>query len=875
MPASLILRDIRKSYGSTEIIRGIDLTVAPGEFVALVGPSGCGKSTLLRMIAGLEEITSGELRFDDSVVNDWDPARRRVGMVFQSYALYPHMTVEQNVGFGLKLAGTPPAELAARVDQALHVLQLTALRKHRPSQLSGGQRQRVAIGRAIVRNPNVFLFDEPLSNLDAALRGQMRLEIGKLHQQLKNTVIYVTHDQVEAMTLADRIVVLEGGLVRQVGRPMDLYEHPANRFVAGFIGTPTMGFLAGQVTAAGSGGMAVALDGAAGRVVTVPARAASPAVGAAVTLGVRPEHCTVCPVDQAVLPGTVVMLERLGADTFAFLDVPGAPAPIAVRLGGADAGVAPGQRVGLRFDSDRAHVFADDGTALAKAAPSTDRVTAPAMIPASASPAVPPLGSEPFRPQFHFTARRNWINDPNGLVWFDGEYHLFFQHNPHGIDWGHMSWGHAVSTDLLHWRELAVAIPESDHMIFSGSVVVDRDNVSGLGDGRTPPMLAFYTAYHPGSEIQAQHLAVSQDRGRTFTAYALNPVIDLGATDFRDPKVFWHAPSGAWIMAAVLARRQVVQFYRSANLRDWVLAGEFGGHGAVAGQWECPDLIQVGVDGDDRQAHWVLKVDVDTGLLAGGSGAQYFVGAFDGHRFVLDPQRGNPAGDPVDCGPDFYAAVTWGDLPPDQPGPVWIGWQSNHQSGKAYPTMPWRGALSLPRQVFLFEEAGRWRLGQRLIGALDDLRQAGTMLPPVTLDDGDQTVVPLPGAGFSQSLRLIDRGAGRIALTLHDHDHALLTMTFDLPAGTIAFDRHASAVCPQDSFARLTTTQMPASGAVDLTIVCDAGLVEIVIAGGRRIWTGVVFPPGPLHLVMRATAGTARVEAIAGWTLRRSIDFVT
>ncbi|MDE1918811.1 MAG: sn-glycerol-3-phosphate ABC transporter ATP-binding protein UgpC [Sphingomonadales bacterium] len=367
MPASLDLCDIRKSFGSTEIIKGVSLTIAPGEFIVFVGPSGCGKSTLLRMIAGLEDITSGQLRFDDVVVNDWDPARRRIGMVFQSYALYPHMSVEQNIGFGLKLAKKSKAEIMVRVDQALSVLQLTPLRHHKPSQLSGGQRQRVAIGRAIVRNPNVFLFDEPLSNLDAALRGQMRMEIGKLHQHLKNTVIYVTHDQVEAMTLADRIVVFEGGVIRQVGTPVELYDHPANRFVAGFIGTPTMGFLSGRVAATAQG-EGVALDAAGGQAITLPGDLRRVAHGAALTLGLRPEHCVVCPPDQTMLSGTVVMLERLGAETFAFIDLPATPAPVAVRLDGGERSLVAGQRTGLRFDIERAHIFDADGNSISSSA---------------------------------------------------------------------------------------------------------------------------------------------------------------------------------------------------------------------------------------------------------------------------------------------------------------------------------------------------------------------------------------------------------------------------------------------------------------------------------------------------------------------------
>jgi len=362
MPASVELRDVHKSYGQNEVIKGVSLRIEPGEFVVFVGPSGCGKSTLLRMIAGLEDITAGELRFDDDVVNDWDPARRNIGMVFQSYALYPHMTVEQNVGFGLKLAKRPRAELAERVEDALRVLQLTELRRHKPSELSGGQRQRVAIGRAIVRNPNVFLFDEPLSNLDASLRGQMRMEIGKLHQRLKNTVIYVTHDQVEAMTLADRIVVYEGGHIRQIGTPLDLYERPANRFVASFIGTPTMGFLEGRVVSRSERGLEIALAVDGTQSTVLPGRWPTLATGAIVTLGIRPEHCLCRPAGEAVRTGTVVLVERLGADTFAFVEVAGAEAPVAVRLGTADRHIANGQEVGLSFDPANVLLFDGNGT---------------------------------------------------------------------------------------------------------------------------------------------------------------------------------------------------------------------------------------------------------------------------------------------------------------------------------------------------------------------------------------------------------------------------------------------------------------------------------------------------------------------------------
>lgn len=366
MPASLELRNIHKEYGGHHIIKGVSLTVAPSEFLVLVGPSGCGKSTLLRMIAGLEEITSGDLFFDGERVNDWDPARRRIGMVFQSYALYPHMTVAENIGFSLKLKKVSRAERDRRIADAVRLLHLEELQNHKPSQLSGGQRQRVAIGRAIVRNPNAFLFDEPLSNLDAALRIQMRMEISRLHQQFRNTVVYVTHDQVEAMTLADRIVVLEAGIVRQVGAPLELYERPANRFVAGFIGTPTMAFLDVECREDCGGRIAVRL---AGQEREAPAlhllmHSAEARREGVYTLGVRPEHCRLSTLDDAVLTGTIVIIERLGADTFAFLDLPGARETVAVRLGPDAKSVAVGDRAGLRFDPAKAHLFDPDGAAV-------------------------------------------------------------------------------------------------------------------------------------------------------------------------------------------------------------------------------------------------------------------------------------------------------------------------------------------------------------------------------------------------------------------------------------------------------------------------------------------------------------------------------
>jgi len=303
--ASVAIRDVRKAFGAVQVIHGVDIAIGDGEFVVLVGPSGCGKSTLLRMIAGLENITGGEIRIGERVVNNVPPKERDIAMVFQNYALYPHMTVADNMSFSMRLRGAPKAEIDERVNRAADILGLDALLARFPRQLSGGQRQRVAMGRAIVRDPQVFLFDEPLSNLDAKLRVQMRTEIKELHQRLRTTTVYVTHDQIEAMTMADKIVVMHAGLVEQIGAPLDLYDRPDNLFVAGFIGSPAMNFLRGTIRANGSAEFA----GPAG--LRLPLAAPADWNGRAVTCGVRPEHLAIA-ADGA--EGVIQVIEPTGAE---------------------------------------------------------------------------------------------------------------------------------------------------------------------------------------------------------------------------------------------------------------------------------------------------------------------------------------------------------------------------------------------------------------------------------------------------------------------------------------------------------------------------------------------------------------------------------
>ena len=312
--ADLELKAIRKSFGQHEIIKGVDISIEHGEFVVFVGPSGCGKSTLLRLIAGLEEITSGTLDIGGRCVNDLPPKERSIAMVFQSYALFPHMTVFENMAFGLSLAGEKKDVIDSKVRNAAAILKMEALLDRKPSQLSGGQRQRVAIGRAIVRNPQVFLFDEPLSNLDAALRVNTRAEISRLHCELGATMIYVTHDQVEAMTLADKIVVLEAGHVRQIGSPLELYHRPQNQFVAGFIGSPRMNFLTVEAVAAGDAGITVRSPDFGEALIPVAGERIPP--GAALTLGIRPESVKVGDGFGVALRGQVELVERLGHETF-------------------------------------------------------------------------------------------------------------------------------------------------------------------------------------------------------------------------------------------------------------------------------------------------------------------------------------------------------------------------------------------------------------------------------------------------------------------------------------------------------------------------------------------------------------------------------
>jgi len=358
--AAVTIKNLAKRYDDNEVMRDINLDIEDGEFVVFVGPSGCGKSTLLRMIAGLEEISAGDLHIGTRRMNDVPAAKRGIAMVFQSYALYPHMTLYDNMAFGLKIAGKSRAEIDTAVQHAAKILHIDHLLDRKPRALSGGQRQRVAIGRAITRQPSVFLFDEPLSNLDAALRVKMRLEFSKLHDDLKTTMIYVTHDQIEAMTLADKIVVLSAGRIEQVGSPQQLYHHPANRFVAGFIGSPKMNFMDASVISLSAAGALLELSGGGTQLAAVDASTLT--VGERVTLGVRPEHLRLAS-EQPMLQARFAALELLGDFSYLYATSTASEEALILRVSDSLHAVS-GDTIGVATDAHRCHLFRADGIAL-------------------------------------------------------------------------------------------------------------------------------------------------------------------------------------------------------------------------------------------------------------------------------------------------------------------------------------------------------------------------------------------------------------------------------------------------------------------------------------------------------------------------------
>lgn len=515
---------------------------------------------------------------------------------------------------------------------------------------------------------------------------------------------------------------------------------------------------------------------------------------------------------------------------------------------------------------------------------------------ASSSPGPAPTHDEAFRPQLSFSPERNWMNDPNGLVYHDGEYHLFYQHNPNKDTWGDMSWGHAVSTDLLHWTELPLALPvekddkgEITQMFFSGSAVVDYGNTSGLGQPGKPAMVAMYTAVFPQARMvngkpiragtQAQSLAYSLDHGRTWTQYAGNPVIPAPPApyaaeyrDFRDPKVFWYEREHKWVLATVVAQQHKALFYSSRDLIHWEWTGEFGPAGAAGGVWECPDLVELPVDGDPARRKWVLIISLNPGGPAGGSGMQYFVGDFDGKTFVRDRNATKAQVQWLDYGADFYAGVTYNDVPGGRR--LLVGWMNNWLYGGAVPTAPWRSAQALPRELGLRTVNGQIMLVQQPLAEAQRLRGARLSgASELTIASGSQAV-RLSGsanAPMELQMRLEPGSAARAGIRLGTAGSGTYTeIGYDATQRAVYLDRtHSGETGFHPKFAARHAAPVSLDGgALPLRILVDRGSVTVFAGQGEAVLTDQVFPAAGAQAVsLFSVDGEARVRDLNVWSL--------
>ena len=478
------------------------------------------------------------------------------------------------------------------------------------------------------------------------------------------------------------------------------------------------------------------------------------------------------------------------------------------------------------------------------------------------------LYKEKYRPRFHFSPAKNWTNDPNGLVYFNGEYHLFYQYNPYGNRWGHMSWAHSVSADLVHWKHLPLAIPEKDSiMIFSGSAVVDKNNTTGFAKKAGQiPMVAIYTAHViPDSSDkenyrQEQHIAYSLDHGRTWTKYAGNPVLDIHKKDFRDPKVSWYEKGKKWVMAVVLPHDHIVQFYASKNLIEWEHLSDFGPAGDYTNIWECPDLLQVPIESDPGKKKWVLINSQQTTM-------QYFVGEFHGTKFVNE----NP-GDKIyrpDYGPDYYAAVTY-NLPADQQ-PLLLGWANNWSYANDIPTFPWKSAMALPRDLSLKKTNGEWILIQKPVAALKKLRANLAELKNISVTEKKE--IDLKSQQFEMELTFQPAANSISGVHLAVGSHNVFVIGYDASSRKLFVDRSG---CSNNSFnknfaslSRYETSLAPVNGKIKLHLYFDNSIVEVFANDGETVMTAQIFPDESDNGVeLFSEGGTTKFESVKLWKIR-------
>ncbi|CAB4701595.1 unannotated protein [freshwater metagenome] len=449
---------------------------------------------------------------------------------------------------------------------------------------------------------------------------------------------------------------------------------------------------------------------------------------------------------------------------------------------------------------------------------------------------------EQYRPQFHFTPKKNWMNDPNGLIYLDGEYHLFFQHNPFGVMWGHMSWGHAVSKDMLSWEELPVAIPEGDdEAIFSGSAVYDKNNTSGLGSIKNPPLIAIYTAHSDKKRIQAQSLAYSLDKGRTFTKYSKNPVLDLNLANFRDPKVFWDSDRGNWTMVVVKASEKKVAIYTSPNLISWTHQSDFGPLAAQGGDWECPDLVELAIDRDKKKKSWVMIVSLNPGGIEGGSGTQYFVGNFDGK--IFQPSQNYEKPQWIDFGKDNYAGVTFSNMPDSRT--VLMGWMNSWQYAGSLPKTAWTGAMTIPRELSLTKTKNGLALVSNPIKELKSLHVSKALSEKNLKFKGNHSLKVISGRELDITMTIVPNKTGKSGINVLSGKNEFTQIGYDANSGEIFLNRGTSS--SSIAIVELLGIQKVYVGKqkeITLRIVVDRSSVEVFGVNGQYAITDIVFPDG-------------------------------
>lgn len=484
--------------------------------------------------------------------------------------------------------------------------------------------------------------------------------------------------------------------------------------------------------------------------------------------------------------------------------------------------------------------------------------------------------TEKYRPQYHFSPEKNWMNDPNGLTWYDGEYHLFYQYNPYGIKWGHMSWGHAVSPDMVHWKHLPVALEEADSvMIFSGSAVVDPQNTSGFGTADTPPMVAVYAGNNTATGAQDVRLAYSTDRGRSWTKYKGNPVIDPGSRNFRDPKVMWYEPGQKWVAVVARSEDRKIAFYSSPDLKEWTHMSDFGPAASIKGVWECPDLFRLPVDGDSANQRWVLQVDENPGALHGGSGGQYFIGNFDGQKFTLEDgsstaPTGNDKARWVDYGKDFYAVQSWSNNP-DPARRLWLAWMNNWQYGQDIPTQPWRSAMTIPREVSLVSDSEGIHLVQTPVKELQQLRGEGAHFADVEVKPGNTILDSLTGKSLEIMAEFELRDAAEFGILVRKGENQQTRIGYDTEKQELFVDRTHSGKSDfsEDFPGRHDGPLKPAGNRIRMHLFVDWSSVEVFGNDGRISITDRIFPdPDSDGLQLYTQGGSVKLVSMDVWPLK-------